>query len=152
MIILFLQCNISWMFSSFHQIFSPGCTRHLAGGFTCERSWLMRCTPSGGPVCLLQAEYAKRSSELIASELAELLLKKGMILFYVSVLCCTHIKPAVKPDTIKKNPILISSVFQFRIIREHFFFWLGKGDVIYGCQKATSVKSNQAFETKFSGA
>lgn len=63
----------------------------------------MRCTPSGGPVCLLQAEYAKRSSELIASELAELLLKKGMILFYVSVLCCTHIKPAVKPDTIKKT-------------------------------------------------
>lgn len=65
----------------------------------------MRCTPSGGPVCLLQAEYAKRSSELItvASELAELLLKKGMILFYSSALCCTHIKPAVKPDTIKKN-------------------------------------------------
>lgn len=51
----------------------------------------MRCTPSGGPVCLLQAEYAKRSSELIASELAELLLKKGMILLYGSgFMCAAH--------------------------------------------------------------
>lgn len=44
----------------------------------------------------------------------------------------TH-KTSCKTRHNLKNPILISSVFQFRIIREHFFFWLGKGDVIYGC-------------------
>lgn len=61
----------------------------------------------------------------------------------------TH-KTSCKTRHNLKNPILISSVFQFRIIREHFFFWLGKGDVIYGHQLNLIRPLKQSFqELKF---